>query len=603
MKKIFTFLLFSLSISAGAQVMVVDGCSSISGGYTQNGVDATGRNMFSASHACTGCGPQTLLFNASANRWELRMMITFTYDNALFAYNTNPTSPNPPETGWIINMGTICNAATMRVHPPDTKVATCSSCNWSDPNTWTPTGVPGANANNVTIDGDVILDVDANIVDLKINSGKSLVSAVDRTLKVNGLYQNDGNLTVSDLTLKGTQTLNGTKLNTKRLTAGRVILTGNLSAFYPAAPSDPSHWVKGSFELGNYDLTTSYASTPNITTNGTGKLKRYFPAGNIDADLPGLYFSFGKYPFPVRITGAANTGTNRPVLVSIKLNPAFSHRIPSPGYVKAEWDVSVDYQSLETPFTMVLRWYPPSSYPDSDSETEELDKGSLFVKRWNGSDWENKTNGQDASETSEVTVTNISQFSHWGIFSTDAVLPVKLVDFVVANQDETRANRVALLRWTTSEENNSQKFEVQHSQTGKTWKRIGDVLASGDSDQNHNYTYTHDQPETGVNFYRLKMIDKDGSFAYSRIRDFVVNDYSLSYVYPNPVANRLYIEKDDAKKIKQALIFDTSGKLVDKFDANLNSGISVKNLPAGPYILKIIREDDSIVTQKFLIGR
>ncbi len=68
-----------------------------------------------------------------------------------------------------------------------------------------------------------------------------------------------------------------------------------------------------------------------------------------------------------------------------------------------------------------------------------------------------------------------------------------------------RANTANLLNWTTAQEVNTDRFEIERSGNSREFSKIGVVKAG-----NTNYTFTDNDPLKGVNYYRLKMLDKDG---------------------------------------------------------------------------------------------
>ncbi|WP_146202213.1 hypothetical protein [Dyadobacter jejuensis] len=102
-------------------------------------------------------------------------------------------------------------------------------------------------------------------------------------------------------------------------------------------------------------------------------------------------------------------------------------------------------------------------------------------------------------------------------------LPVTLISFTATKVSGGAERSTALLIWQTSSEVNSDRFDIERSQDGKKWSSIGNVAAGGDKSSNTNYSFidktpTYDRTRPGENLYRLKMIDKDGTFAYSRIQ-------------------------------------------------------------------------------------
>lgn len=120
-------------------------------------------------------------------------------------------------------------------------------------------------------------------------------------------------------------------------------------------------------------------------------------------------------------------------------------------------------------------------------------------------------------------------------------LPVTLIRF-----DGVRQAENALLNWASSSEENLESYYVESSTDGLNYAEVGAILANGNSRQLLNYRYTHERAfeSTLIRYYRLKMLDKDGSYRYSKsiqlnrdeTREFAVN------VYPNPFSNQVYIQ-------------------------------------------------------------
>jgi hypothetical protein len=186
-----------------------------------------------------------------------------------------------------------------------------------------------------------------------------------------------------------------------------------------------------------------------------------------------------------------------------------------------------------------------------------------------------------------------------GTFTLRAVidpLPVSLFDFHV----EKREN-AAKLSWTTVRETNSSHFQIERSSTATGWEVVGTVLAQTESRQRQNYTFTDARPLSRTNFYRLKMVDLDASYAYSPIRSLVVEEGPLEVrVYPNPVADRLFVDQNVAESISQIQLYDVLGHL--KYESNRyhTEGVVVSDFQPGVYVLRIKKSDGSFESFKFL---
>jgi len=171
--------------------------------------------------------------------------------------------------------------------------------------------------------------------------------------------------------------------------------------------------------------------------------------------------------------------------------------------------------------------------------------------------------------------------------SAETPLPVVLTKF----NAERYENESVLLTWSTASEKNSDRFEVQHSITGKVWKDLGVVAAKGESAAILNYSFPHLDVARGSNYYRLKMIDKDQTYTYSRIRSIEFLPLVSLVMYPNPTINNLTLRVEDIEKVQRIQLIDMSGNsLYDQQKAGLQSlknQIDVKNYPAGVYLARI----------------
>src|SRR6185295_8753975 len=105
------------------------------------------------------------------------------------------------------------------------------------------------------------------------------------------------------------------------------------------------------------------------------------------------------------------------------------------------------------------------------------------------------------------------------------------------------AGNNAQITWITTAEVNVSRYEIEASVNGSPFVKIGTV-SSLESSFPTRYTFQDLQPnKTGVRFYRLKMIDKDGSFSYSFVRNLKFSDlkFGLVNIFPNPAVNTITI--------------------------------------------------------------
>ena len=166
-----------------------------------------------------------------------------------------------------------------------------------------------------------------------------------------------------------------------------------------------------------------------------------------------------------------------------------------------------------------------------------------------------------------------------------------------------KANKIgtnAVLTWETSEEKNTATFEIENSQDAIAFTKIGSLAASSNSAKNRNYSFTHKAPGAGKQYYRLKMVDKDGKVAYSLTRMLAfAADESKVNISPNPTKEVLvFSELVGNETIK---LIDATGRLVKTAVATGTTfSLSVDGLPAGLYFAKIIGKDGKQQTKKVI---
>lgn len=175
-------------------------------------------------------------------------------------------------------------------------------------------------------------------------------------------------------------------------------------------------------------------------------------------------------------------------------------------------------------------------------------------------------------------------------------LPLTLVEFKLEPLD----NKFINLNWTTNSEYNTSHFEIEYSTDGINFNNLGiqKCFQTG-INKDGKYTFLHTNPIMGSNYYRLKIIDLDKSYTYSKIIVFkLVKKSNSLIIYPNPASDFVTIKFDQLKSNANILLTDNQGKCIknislDKYTTEKN--ISLKGIPAGNYV--VILKDNSNETQ------
>ncbi|MES2848525.1 MAG: T9SS type A sorting domain-containing protein [Bacteroidota bacterium] len=179
-----------------------------------------------------------------------------------------------------------------------------------------------------------------------------------------------------------------------------------------------------------------------------------------------------------------------------------------------------------------------------------------------------------------------------------SVLPVK---FLHASATLLNTN-TALVKWQVATPmENAALFIVEFSTDGRNWKKAGEINI--DNSSKGNWQLTHTGIPTGNLYYRIKQIDKDGSFTYTRIVLLKNKLNGSGYViYPNPANNFIAISSGyDALNKATVQLFDATGRLLlNKNITSSNEEISTATYQAGTYMLRVVNEEE-VMTYKVII--
>jgi hypothetical protein len=170
-------------------------------------------------------------------------------------------------------------------------------------------------------------------------------------------------------------------------------------------------------------------------------------------------------------------------------------------------------------------------------------------------------------------------------------LPLKMGDFTAFKKPAG-----IQLNWETITEQNTSHFEIERSDNGINFNTIGSVNANGNSTDKKYYSFTDSNPLPKSNFYRLKMLDIDGIFTYSRVIAIKNENMITLDLFPNPTTDVLQVQiPSERKETTKINIIDAAGKQIYSQSVQLNEGtnaisIPVDHLQNGSYYLVVENE-------------
>ncbi|PWT77185.1 MAG: hypothetical protein C5B59_04615 [Bacteroidetes bacterium] len=185
------------------------------------------------------------------------------------------------------------------------------------------------------------------------------------------------------------------------------------------------------------------------------------------------------------------------------------------------------------------------------------------------------------------------------------VLPVTLIDFNATYQ----GSNLVEVDWSTSRQINANYFEIERSTNAINFTSVGQVSISQSSDDIHNYTfndYTGDV-NSKVFYYRLKIVDMNGTYTYSKIAAVQLSQSETKIsLYPNPASDfavlNLYSEKQGTALMR---LIDDAGRQVMSRTFNLNEGSNslmidqLTHLAKGIYVVQLVY-NNNIYNQKLV---
>lgn len=182
------------------------------------------------------------------------------------------------------------------------------------------------------------------------------------------------------------------------------------------------------------------------------------------------------------------------------------------------------------------------------------------------------------------------------LINSTSILPVQLMTFT-----GTKQNASVVLNWQTASEQNTSYFEVQRSNDGQNFITLSQVRASGNSNSAKDYSFTDVKPRP-VNFYRLRIVNTNGTSSLTRVLMIRFADLVHMEVFPNPARNSVTIQVTQPSGVVAVQVTDISGRLVKQMQlrssgTTLSASLDISSLPGGMYFIRVNDETMKIIKE------
>ncbi|MEP7259351.1 MAG: T9SS type A sorting domain-containing protein [Flavitalea sp.] len=323
---------------------------------------------------------------------------------------------------------------------------------------------------------------------------------------------------------------------------------------------------------------TDYVNTNIVYTNTTWNLA----AQGFSFSLPD---NSADKKVNIQFSNYNNTGTYGVLVDDISLAPTDSLKLMGPD--AATVNIGANFSVANIPASGVnYNWTfsgganPASSTASAPSNVQWTANGNKAV-----------TVGLDNGMCTVTTLTKNVVVS--------SVLPVKLISF-----SGSYSKSKVELKWVADDENNEGKYFIIERAKQSTFDSIGRVAVSS-AIGSVTYNFSDADALAGANQYRLKQVDRNGSFSYSKIITITATASQAMQVYPNPAVSMLSFRVgSEGSQAVFLQVYSITGRMAiskkQHLAAGLNEGaLDISSLQPGSYFLRIASSDEANMVQAF----
>jgi hypothetical protein len=421
----------------------------------------------------------------------------------------------------------------------------------------------------------------ANVANLTIDNGASVTVSSGGTLSIYKNFTNNGSFTdnttaAGGVSLKGTiaQTISGATANTfSNLTIS------NSAGTVPAVNINSNNVTvtsnlvmsSGVINLTGFTVTlgASAASSGTLTySSGTrfynGNITRWFPTAAVTLGTAASLYPIGSSadyrPMYFGNAGLTAGGTIKVSHTSISASTAasFTDDVAMAATSKSYWTVSTANAIGTGTFSIRTEG---TGFGTVGAVTDlRLSYAAAKAAGSPGTNAGTTSNPQVNRTGINTASVSLAANYYWSsINSTATPLPIHLLSF-----SGTGTQEGIKLQWITTLEENFDYFILERSADGKNFSGVQTIVAKGGYDTRTEYTYMDGSTRRGEYYYRLKNVDLDGTYDYSKIIrvDQQFNASAIANIYPNPTVDRKFTVSLIEQGGAQLHVYDSFGNKI-----------------------------------------
>ena len=193
---------------------------------------------------------------------------------------------------------------------------------------------------------------------------------------------------------------------------------------------------------------------------------------------------------------------------------------------------------------------------------------------------------REGSFTSPITVFDMSEI---------CLLPVRWLGFNAVKDAKGQVK----LDWQVADEGNIVAYEVESSNNGMQWRKMGQVDVGLENNHAGRYSFSVLQQFSGKVYFRVKQVDLNGKYGFSTVKFLEFSNLQSFRFWPNPAVSQIQVETSESGDLQ---LFDLSGKCRQqiKILPGYSQFINLNQLPRGIYVLRFQDASGKVQTSRLV---